>query len=205
LPDLKGRTILVTWSSAIALGILSSFNPANAVTEDIDRAFSVAQIWDKKDPVSGRRDSVDDRDFCLSGCEGSYYYEGERTVLQDVLIRATRSESGEWEFEIIESSGSEAADRAALETARNSNIQTDRDSIMIRANIAENEREAEDIRRRIQQRQEEYRQQQEAVYGNPAYHEPAYQEPIDREPANYKPIPKTAPGGYKQHTNAPTK
>ena len=175
MPDLKGRTILVTWSSAIALGIPIGFNPANAATEGIDRAFSVAQIWDKKDPVSDRRDSVDDESVCLGGCEGNYEYEGESTLLQDILIWATRNENGEWEFEIIESSGSEASDRAALETARNSNIQADRDSIMIRANIIENEGEAEERRRRIQQRQEA----------------------ADRNPTNYKPIPKSAPSRYR--------
>ena len=46
---------------------------------------------------------------------------------------------------------------------------------------------------------------QEPVYQEPAYYEPAYQEPAYQEPAYYEPAPKPAPGGYKQHTNAPTK
>ena len=160
-----------------------------------------------------RPEDGDGLSACVSGCEGGYEYEGESTVTGDALIQATRNDSGEWDFEVVQSSGSEAADIAALETARESDYSVSDDSFMIRANIAEDEREAEEHRRRIQEQQEAYHEQEEAaweepvtaeeyyppaptnspafpvepepVYEEPVYEEPVYEEPIYEEPAYY--------------------
>ena len=95
---------------------------------------------------------------CGEGCEGTYEAPDSDTVERNPLIRARRNERGELEYELIESSGSDAADRAALETARQSRFEGDRDEFTIRARVAQNEEEAQQSRERVERQRERARQ-----------------------------------------------
>lgn len=122
---------------------------------------------------------------CAGNCEGTYQRDDEDTVERDPLIRARRNEDGELEFELIESSGSEAADRAALDTARRADYTSDRDEFTIRARVAdEGSDEAEQARQRVRQQQERVRQ---------ATPPPAPTVPETRTAGeSYEPAPETA-------------
>ncbi len=92
---------------------------------------------------------------CTGSCEGSYERDESDTVERNPLIRARRNEDGELEFELLQSSGSAAADAAALETAREASYSTDRDEFTIRAIVADEGTEAADrARDRVRQQQE---------------------------------------------------
>ncbi|MGC9504719.1 hypothetical protein, partial [Baaleninema sp.] len=109
---------------------------------------------------------------CVGGCQGSYEDESQESIERDALIRARRNDRGEYDYEIIQSSGNEAADRAALETAREANYQTDLEEFNIRANIAdEGSREATPPPPPPQ-----------PTYEEPTYEEPTYEEPTYEEP-----------------------
>jgi len=95
---------------------------------------------------------------CAEGCEGTYEASDSERVERDPLIRARRNERGEYDYELVESSGSDAADRAALETARQSRFEGDRDEFMIRAQVARDEEEARRSRERVERQRERARQ-----------------------------------------------
>ncbi len=95
---------------------------------------------------------------CAEGCEGTYEASDSDRLERDPLIRARRNERGELEYELIESSGSDAADHAALETARQSRFEGDRDEFLIRAQVAQDEEEARRSRERVERQRERARQ-----------------------------------------------
>ncbi|TAF54637.1 MAG: hypothetical protein EAZ61_05455 [Oscillatoriales cyanobacterium] len=125
---------------------------------------------------------------CADGCEGRYQGSQTEVIEHDPLIRAYRNANGELEFELIQSSGSAEADRAALTTAQQASYTSDRDEFTIRARIAEDASASPPVQDSTPISEAPPATPPEPAYEEPAYDEPVYEEPIYEEPVYEEPI-----------------
>ncbi len=128
---------------------------------------------------------------CTGGCQGRYQGSQTEAVERDPLIRAYRNANGELEFELIRSSGSAEADRAALATAQQASYTSDRAEFTIRARIADEGSNTTETARDPVPPQPTTAppaaapiSPPEPIYEEPAYEEPAYEEPVYEESAD---------------------
>jgi hypothetical protein len=118
-------------------------------------------------------------------------------IERDPLIRAYRNARGELEFELIQSSGSAEADRAALATAQQASYTSDRAEFTIRARIMEEDSASSPPVHDstpipvIPPLETDPMSPSEPVLEEPVYEEPTVEEPIVTESAYEEPIMET--------------
>jgi hypothetical protein len=118
-------------------------------------------------------------------------------IERDPLIRAYRNARGELEFELIQSSGSAEADRAALATAQQASYTSDRAEFTIRARIMEEDSASSPPVHDstpipvIPPLETDPMSPSEPVLEEPVYEEPTVEEPIVTESAYEEPIIET--------------